>query len=73
MKRYKRSAKERWHSWRGIYRRAIGRLRMVPASELPEGARVQWTPISISSPLLCRAYARMGRLYRKAHRKIVVL
>lgn len=67
--RYKRPAQERYHHWRGVYRRAVGRLRLIPASELPAGVRISWKPVSIASPLLNRAYGRMGRLYGKAHRE----
>lgn len=66
--RRKRLPRERYHSWHGIYRRAIGRLRLIPASELPEDARIQLVPINIDSPLLARAYSRMGRLYRRGTR-----
>lgn len=65
VRRCHRPLVERYHFWRAAYLRCMRRALSgcVPISEIPGDVRISFTPISIGSPRLARAYSRMGMLY----------
>lgn len=60
---------EQYDYWRGIYNRCAWRF-MRGAVPMPTDTILVWSPYTpkLASPLLQRAYVRMGRLYRHRRR-----